>query len=75
MTDLWSTAEGVEHVKEDKAGEGHGGVSRRDDIVLHLLVEKERPNHVLTHYYCITPDSVFLNRVPQDIARGAVREI
>lgn len=60
LTDLWSTAEGVEHVKEHKAGEGHGGVARRDDIVLHLLIGKEKPNHVLTHNYCITPDSGFL---------------
>lgn len=33
---LWARAKSVEHVEEDKAGEGHGGVPRSDDIVLQL---------------------------------------
>ena len=38
---LRSAAEGVEHVKEDKAGEGHSGVPWGDDPVLHLETERE----------------------------------
>lgn len=33
---LRARAQRVEHVEEDEAGEGHGGVSRSDDVVLQL---------------------------------------
>ncbi len=36
VSDLWTRAQCVEHVEKDKAGEGHGGVSRSDHVVLQL---------------------------------------
>ena len=36
---LRARAEGVEHVEEDEAGEGHGGVARRHLAVLHHVPE------------------------------------
>lgn len=38
---LRSGAQSVEHVEEDEAGEGHGGVSRSDHVVLQLQMNTE----------------------------------
>ena len=35
-TNLWTTAERVEHVKEHKARECHGGITWSDDVISHL---------------------------------------
>lgn len=39
---LRARAQSVEHVEEDEAGEGHGGVSRSDHVVLQLKSKQHR---------------------------------
>ena len=43
---LRAGAEGVEHVEEDEAGEGHRRVSRSDHVVLQLKHKNTSENHV-----------------------------
>ena len=39
--DLWTAAKRVEHVKEHKARERHGGVTWSDNVVSHLEHKQE----------------------------------
>lgn len=43
-THLGARAQSVEHVEEDEAGEGHGGVPRGDHVVLQLRSTKASPS-------------------------------
>lgn len=44
QTHLRARAQGVEHVEEDEAGEGHGSVSRCDHVVLQLRSTDASPS-------------------------------
>ena len=67
---LRATAQGIEHVKQDEAGERHRRVSRSHDVVAHLCGrEKERGDAQLSEQEHHKPDSIRAQEL-RDSLRG-----